>query len=124
MISELNFSILVHCVAYLLNKEFHFCNKRSTFVVADFFLLQRYFSTTCQEKAKFHREGRLLQDAKGHLYRLTQTYKAEPSKKYWRCSWFRRKGLGCMAKAVTHGDWIVKKSCIHNHPLEMPGIFE
>lgn len=88
----------------------------------DFFLLQRYFSTTCQEKAKFHREGRLLQDAKGHLYRLTQTYKNEPSKKYWRCSWFRRKGLGCMAKAVTHGDWIVKKSCMHNHPLEMPTI--
>ena len=60
----------------------------------------------------------------GELFLILNNVKAEPSKKYWRCSWFRRKGLGCMAKAVTHGDWIVKKSCIHNHPLEMPGIFE
>ncbi len=65
----------------------------------------------------------MLQDAEGHCYRLTQTYKAEPTKKYWRCTWFRRKGLGCKAKAVTHGDVIVKKSCMHNHPADIGRLY-
>lgn len=88
----------------------------SEFMTVEFNSDLRFMTSHCHSEAKFLSDNRVLQDEEGHHYRLTQIYKNEPSKKYWRCTWYRKRGQKCMAKAVTHGNIIVKKSFFHNHP--------
>ena len=61
--------------------------------------------------------GVRLQDLHGHVYHIFKPLQS--GRIYWRCQFARRGDLKCKAKCHTFGDWIVNKSGIHNHEIQI-----
>jgi hypothetical protein len=61
--------------------------------------------------------GVRLQDLHGHVYQVVETHPS--GRVYWRCQYARRSEVKCKAKCHSLGDWIVSKSGLHNHAVDI-----